>query len=108
MAQILFVDQLEIQRHPSRIIVGEYQDVNFTIVARGVTSSSGRLTYRWHRYWNSLPNGRSFGINSSSLLIKSVLEDDEGRYYCVVTNEWNNMVTSRAGTLEVICKCPSY
>ena len=95
-------------RHPSHTTVGEFQDVNFTVVARGVVSNSGRLTYRWHRGMNNLPDGRSLGISSASLLIKSVIEDDEGSYYCVVTNEWNNMVTSRAGTLEVICKCPSF
>ena len=51
---------------------------------------------------------RSLGINSPTLLIKSVQEADEGDYYCVVTNEWDSMVASYFGTLEVICKCLSY
>jgi len=53
---------------------------------------------------SNLPNGRSFGINSATLLIKSVAKVDEGNYYCTVTNEWNNSVSSNHGVLEVICK----
>jgi len=86
------------------ITASENQDVNVTIVATGVTSNSARLTYRWHRDRQNLPNGRSFGINSATLLIKSVAKADEGNYYCIVTNEWNNSVTSNYGALEVICK----
>ena len=67
-------------------------------------SSSGRFKYRWHRNRKVLPVGRSYGINSPTLLIKSVIEHDEGSYYCTIINEWNNTVTSYHGVLEVICK----
>jgi len=105
MEMIYFLtDQLKIETHPLNTTVGENQDVNFTVAASGIKSSSGRFTYTWHRDKNAQTEAKSFGINSATLLLKNVIEADEGSYYCVVTNEWNHMVTSYIGVLEVICK----
>ena len=50
--------------------------------------------YQWSkRGSNSLPNKVS-GVDGPTLTIPNLIESDEGRYYCTVTNEWGRSVKS--------------
>ena len=70
--------------------------------ARGV----GRdlFTYEWRKVGsNSLPNTASGG-NSTELIITPVSPSDSGLYYCIVINQWGNMLKSDTAVVNVFCE----
>ena len=44
-------------------------------------------------------------INRATLTIRNILLSDEGQYYCTVTNEWGNSVSTGNITLTVKGVC---
>ena len=51
--------------------------------------------YQWRkRGSNSLPDKVS-GVNSTVLTIPNLGGEDEGQYYCIVTNEWDRYARSK-------------
>ena len=62
------------------------------------------FTYQWKRRdGTSLPNRASRGT-TRNLKIRSVTSSDSGSYYCVVTNQWGNMIESNDAAVTVWCK----
>ena len=80
-------------------MIGERGTANLTAIARGVNMRS--FMYQWRkRGSSSLPNKVS-GVNGAVLTIPNLVKSDEGKYYCIVTNEWGNSVRSDDVTLTV-------
>ena len=66
--------------------------LTLNITANGPGSS--RFTYQWKRRDDtSLPN-RASGERTSNLKIRNVKSSDNGSYYCIVMNQWGNMMES--------------
>ena len=81
-------------------MISEGGTVTFIAASTGITDEK-QLTYMWKKNGrNRLPNKIS-GHNNTMLTIPNLMEDDEGQYYCSVTNEWDNSVRSEYVTLTV-------
>ena len=88
--------------HPRDITISDGGRVVLSIDARG----AGRtwFIYEWKKVGSdSLPDTASGG-NSTELTITSVTSSDSGLYYCIVMNQWGNMVKSNNATVNVLCK----
>ena len=86
---------------PKVFSVGEGRTAAITVMATGIRTHENDFRYQWRkRNGSSFPDKVS-GINESSLMIPNVLESDNGRYYCIVTNEWDRSVESNDVTLTV-------
>ena len=69
------------------------------LIAEGPGSSY--FTYEWRKVGNdTLP----IEENTQNLTIRSVMPSDSGSYYCIVTNQWGNMVTSKIVAVNILCK----
>ena len=87
---------------PKDVIVSEGGTVVLNVVARGTGRKS--FTYEWKKVGSdSLPDTASGG-NSTELTITSVTSSDSGLYYCIVMNQWGNMVKSNNATVNVLCE----
>ena len=65
---------------------------------------SNKFTYQWKRRdGTSLPD-RASGETTRSLKITSVTKSDSGSYYCIVMNQWGNMMESNDAAVTVRCK----
>ena len=72
----------------------------FIATANGINMNN--FVYQWKKRGNdNLPNKVSDAY-SIILTIPNVVESDEGRYYCIVTNEWDRSVESDDVNLTVI------
>ena len=86
--------------HPRDVTVGDGGTVVLSIDAIG----RGKFTYQWKKVGSdSLPDTASGG-NSTELTITSVTSSDSGLYYCIVMNQWGNMVKSNNATVNVLCE----
>ena len=84
----LTVNQIvRITAQPSNQAVNEGVDVQLNVTATG----TGPLSYQWH--FNSQPIS---GATSASLSLNDVTVDDDGNYYCVVTNAGSSATSSTA------------
>ena len=61
----------------------------------GVTYS-----YSWHHNNGDIPNNRSRGQNTNTLIFTRVIPPDEGMYYCIATND-DGSTSSRSASLTV-------
>ena len=87
---------------PKDVTVSEGGVVLLNITASGVGRNS--FTYEWKKVGSdSLPDTASGG-NSTELMITSVTSSDSGLYYCIVMNQWGNMVKSDNATVNVLCE----
>lgn len=84
----LAVNQIvRITTQPSNQMVNEGVDVDLSVVATG----TGPLSYQWHF------NGQAIsGATSANLNLTDVSVDDDGNYYCVVTNAGSSATTTTA------------
>ena len=88
--------------HPEDVTVSEGGTVVLSVDARGTGRRS--FTYEWKKVGsNSLPDTANGG-NSTELTITSVTSSDSGLYYCIVINQWGNMVKSNNATVNVLCE----
>ena len=81
-------------------MVGEGATVMFTAEAGGV--NMGRFKYQWRRRGPKKVPTKASGVKSTVLIIPNLKENDEGQYYCTVTNEWKNKEESKDVTLIVM------
>ena len=100
---VIFTDYIIITHHPqSSITLAKGNTLHLTITANGPGKSN--FVYQWKkRGGNSLPN-RVSGEDTSEITISSVVSSDSGSYYCVVTNQWDNMTTTNDATVTVLGK----
>ena len=99
-----FSDQLAITVVPSNLLIGNGTTAQFTAIATGISITENNFIYQWRkRDSDSLPN-KVLGVNGETMIIPNVLESDEGRYFCIVTNEWGRIVESDEVSLAVFGK----
>ena len=93
---------MKIRTQTGNVTVNEGGKVVLNVDARGVGRDLFR--YEWRKVGsNSLPNTASGG-NSAELIITPVSPSDSGLYYCIVINQWGNMVKSDNMTVNVLCE----
>ena len=90
---------LSIQVTPTSNTIGERGTAVFIATASGVNMKN--FIYQWRkRGSDSLPHKVS-GVNEVTLTIPNLIVSDGGQYYCIVTNEWGNIVLSDNAILTV-------
>ena len=94
---VLFIGDIEVTIEQSDLSVEVTTRVEFTCKADGYQSDM--FTYQW-----ALSNTSIDNATSENYTIPSVSEDDRGMYKCVVTNHWNEEVTSSPLQLNVTSK----
>ena len=84
------------------VTVAKDNKVDLSINASGPGNTM--FTYQWKKVGSdSLPDTASGG-NSAQLTISSITPTDSGVYYCIVMNQWGNMVQSDNATVNVLCE----
>ena len=96
----IFIDLLSISIESKNIVIGKGRTAYFNATANGVSTSESKFMYHWKKRGSNLPN-KVLDVNGPVLTIPSVVESDEGQYYCTVTNEWGRSVESNDATLTV-------
>ena len=80
--------------------------LTLSVTANGPGESS--FIYQWKRKGSTPFPSTAKGKNSKNLKISFVTSSDSGSYYCVVMNQWGNMVNSNEATVNVLCKLILY
>ena len=89
----LHIDKLSIQVTSNSEPIGEGGTAQFTVRASGINMNN--FVYQWKkRGMNGFPD-KVLGVDGTILTIPNVVESDEGRYFCTVTNEWERKKKSR-------------
>ena len=70
------------------------------------------ISYKWEKYQSSndswiRPSDRAVNITSTKLIFTVIMEEDEGIYHCVVTNDDGSVVSDNA-TITVYGECVKY
>ena len=78
---ILYVLLTELVVRPASIV----QYVNTTATLSCEANASGIIRYQWRRVNGEITSDRANGVNTSTLTISSVTEQDEDEYYCVAS-----------------------
>ena len=79
----LFVAPTVVTTHPQSLIV--FINSSTTTLSCNATGSRP-ISYQWRRVNGEISSQRATGVNSSTLTISPVREEDEDEYYCVTTN----------------------
>ena len=96
------IGDINIRMQPKDVIVAKDNKVDLGINARG--PGRAMFTYQWKKVGSdSLPDTAS-GEYSPKLTITSVTPTDSGLYYCIVMNQWGNIVQSDSATVNVLCE----
>ena len=95
-------DGLNVKMQSKYITASIGGTVILSINATGV--GKNMFTYQWKKVGSdSLPDTASGG-NSTQLTITSISPSDSGMYYCIVMNQWGNMMQSDNATVNVLCE----
>ena len=79
----MFLVPVVITTHPrSTIISLAGQSVTLSCEATG----SNPIRYQWRRVNGEITSDRANGVNTSTLIISSLKEQDEDEYYCIASN----------------------
>ena len=85
---------------PKDVTVAKGNKVVLSVNATGV--GKDMFTYQWKKVGSdSLPDTASGG-NSTQITITSISPSDGGMYYCIVMNQWGNMMQSDNATVNVL------
>ena len=94
----LFTDTITIIQSPQSVTVAVGNMLNLSITVKG----AGNLMYQWKKEDSKSLSNAATGERSSNLIVRSVTTSDNGSYYCVVMNEWGNMVKSDKAIVKVL------
>ena len=80
------------------------QYVNTTATLSCKTTASGIIRYQWRRVNGEITSDRANGVNTSTLTISPVTEQDENEYYCVanysiVNGTLHNITSNKANII---------
>ena len=73
---------VEITHHPVSAVVR----INSTLTLTCNATGSGPIRYQWRRVNGEISSDRAKGVNTSTLAISPVQQEDEDEYYCVASN----------------------
>ena len=66
-------------------------------------TASGLIRYQWRRVNGEISSERAEGVNTPTLTISSVTEQDEDKYYCVASNGgMNGSLYNNASQLSIV------
>jgi len=71
-----------ITKNPSNNTV-VYKNDNVTLSCKA--TASGPITYQWRRSYGVITGDRFDGVNTPTLTISSITQDDEDEYYCTAS-----------------------
>ena len=60
--------------------------VNQTVTLSCKATGSNPIRYQWRRVNGEITSDRANGVNTSTLTISPVTEQDEDEYYCIASN----------------------
>ena len=97
-ATVTIIDTLVIR--PMSIV----RYVNTTATLSCKATASGIIRYQWRRVNGEITNDRANGVNTSTLTISPVTEQDEDEYYCVanystVNGTLHNVTSNKANII---------
>ena len=78
---IIFTVAANVTSNPISITVFENTVATLSCNATG----SGPIRYQWRRVNREISSDRAEGVNTSTLTISSVQQEDEDEYYCVAS-----------------------
>ena len=88
--------------HPMSIV--QYENTTVTLSCKA--TASGNIRYQWRRVNGEISSDRANGVNTSTLTISPVTEQDEDEYYCVasyaIVNGTLHNVTSNKANI-IVC-----
>ena len=95
-----FAGFIQVSIEPSNLVTVEVStEGRLNCVANGYQADM--FMYQWRL------NGVDINdATDKTLVISSVAESDGGRYECIVTNHWGDMLTSNTTELILASKCP--
>ena len=70
-----------ITEHPISVV--QYENTSVTLSCEAI--ASGPIRYQWERVNREISSDRSEGVNTSTLTISPVQQEDEDEYYCVAS-----------------------
>ena len=73
---------VQITDHPTSMAV----NINSTATLSCEATGSGPIRYQWRRVNGEISSDRTEGVNTSTLTISPVQQEDEDEYYCVASN----------------------
>ena len=73
---------VQITNHPVSVIVS----INSTITLSCNATGNGPIRYQWRRVTGEISSDRAEGVNTPTLTISPVQQEDEDEYYCVASN----------------------
>ena len=73
---------VQVTSHPISMVV----NINSTATLSCEATGSGSIRYQWRRVNGEISNDRAEGVNTSTLTISPVQQEDEDEYYCVASN----------------------
>ena len=98
---IFFIAAMIVTTHPMDLIVNGNDTAIFNITVLG--ESVREFTYQWQKNGSNLMEipGKFEGANTTRLAIKEARNEDEGVYWCVITNKAGDMVSTNEAFLIV-------
>ena len=96
-----FIAAMIVITHPMDLIVNGNDTAIFNITVLG--ESVREFAYQWQKNGSRLVEtpGKIEGVNTTMLVIKGAQNEDEGAYWCVITSNTGDTVTSNEAFLIV-------
>ena len=97
LTSLTFTVPAAISTHPQGVAM--FYGWNVTLLCKA--TGSDPIRYQWRRVKGEISSDRAKGVNTSTLTISSVTEQDEDEYYCVasygiVNGTYYSDISSRA------------